>query len=1226
MAFNVGAMVARFGLDHRGFTTGLKTMRKQTLLWQKQVVASQKTLLVMRKNLRMLTGTMGKLGAVMGGMTFALMAKNVIQTGASFERMMTIVRGVSGLIGAKGLPMFEKMTAVVKHLGETTEFTATQVAEGLKFLAMAGLEANIALKVLPKTLDLATAGQISLAEAADISTNIMTQMRLEVEDLNKVNDTLVKVQSTANTNIREAAQAWIYAGTQAHLFGVEVQELGAMIGMLANAGIKGTMAGTTLRQAMIKLLNPSREAGKVLKKYGIELRDANGEIRSFTELLFDMADAGMDVQQTTKILGARAGNLAAIMALGSQEIKNYIKVIDEATGVSQQLADLFRKDLTGQWATFRSAVEGVSLALFDEFRPNLEKLLKNSTQWVRTNKEEVVDWFVTTKKALSWLLDFAKQTAPYKEGLLIYILTRNVPLAVAATALADIVDSLQKAGKIQELAEKGIITPKEAITTTPSEFFSKYLFGIDPQKAMLEYGKIEKAFWEARLSYYKAARNERERLRLEEEQKRLDVEKKRILALAGLNADILVITEEQLKITEWVTEKELGLTSAALDTQIRKVRKFYDEKQTEAATSIKDQDLMLKTLKRLEALFEKDVDKLRADFAAKEEKRRERAIQQQIKRNKEAIKMIRAEAEELEVLAETDMILLEARVRDSVRAAEKRFEAEKKANEKIIEDAKKANEQRLKDYDHFMERVQDTTEDTFYDIFTGTIESWSDLMDRMLDYFKRLLAQMLAEAIARPIIVPVIQSFAGAMGLPMGGGGLGGVAQQGMMAGAGKSAWGWLSGLGAAGHTGEAAALADFWTAGGAAGTQGYLAMAAPYLMAAGLGSIGYTTLGPMIGLPQGKYSGIGAGIGAGIGMLGGPLGAIIGSVAGGALGSLFGGGKPHRPRFSGTAGYAIGAGGQLETLTDIQHKWSGEFGSALEKKVSDILKQYVGIFSGMGVTEPLQIDLGRHRTRNIEGIEADVMRRLEEGLEAYAKKLGAASLESLTIAAKASSEIIGQAFRASLDTGGWVSFEEKLKKSIYTTILDGMTQAMMQSAVFRQALTPFFMQLDEAFEKAMETDEFDVGVFRRALTPELEGLTETLGALKPMFEAVYGLTETVQTALGYTPETLHAGGLLEAHGGLLVPPRLGADERLIIGQVGERILSEQEYANVGGEEGLRQAAGGGSTVMHFNFNAEVITTDNAAVFISEMMEKVNQYRIGRQYAPVEVSIAGVDI
>ncbi len=1277
MGFEVGAMVARFGLDHRGFTTGLKTMQKQTKVWQKQVVASQKTILVMQKNLRRLTGTMGKLGAVMGGMTFGLMAKSVIQTGASFERMMNVVRGVSGLIGTEGIPMFEKMTSVVKHFGETTEFTSTQVAEGLKFLAMAGLEAETALKVLPKTLDLATAGQISLAEAADISTNIMTQMRLEVEDLNKVNDTLVKVQASSNTTVREAAQAWIYAGTQATLFKVEVQELGAMIGLLANAGIKGTMAGTTLRQAMIKLLNPSREAGKVLRKYGIELRDANGEIRSFTEMLLEMSDAGMDVQQTTKILGARAGNLAAIMALGSKEIKNYIRVIDEATGISQRLADLFRKDLTGQWHTFRSAVEGVSLELFGKFRPDLEKLLKDSTRWVRANKDEIVDWFVTTKGALSWLLDFAKQTAPYKEGLLVYILTRNVPLALAATALADIVDSLQKARTIQKLVEKGFITPEEALTVTPSEFFSKYLFGIDPEKALIEEGKWREKARNLRLASIKSLNEEMERGRLEEEQVRVEAEKKRLKTL--LDAEIkkrgiLVATsEEALAILEWVTEKELGLTSAALDTRIRKVRKFYEDKASEAVNSIKDEKTLLATLERLQKLHDKDIDKLKKDFAAKEEKRQERALQQRIKRNKEAIKLIESEAEELEALAETDMILLEARLRASVSAAEKRFEAEKKANDKTIEDAKKANEQKQKDYDHFMERVQDTTENTFYDIFTGAIESWSDLMDRMLDYFKRLLAQMLAEAIARPIIVPIMQSFGGAIGLPMGGGGLGGVAQQGMMGTGVKKAWSWLGGLGAAGHTGEAAALADFWTVGGAQGTAGYLSMAAPYLGAAGLGALGYTSLGPMLGLPQGKYSGIGAGLGAGIGMLAGPFGALAGSVLGGALGSLFGGSKPKKPRFGGMAELDVGAGGLLSTdVSDIHHQYSGDWGPAMKERITTLLEEYAtavnttladyGDYIGQDLKAiPLEIDFGWHKSSKVERIEKAVMKQLEEGLagysEALAKSFGFASLVAfeeyvakMRAAGIASAQIIGQAFRASLDTGDWASFEQGVKESIYNMVLDGMVNAMLQSAMFQRALQPFFMSLDEAFEKAMETDEFDVEAFRRALTPELEGLTKTLGVLKPLFEAVYGVVGEFKTILlpelpelledeetpALTPdvESLSYGsgvsipGLLTAHGGLVVPPQLGMDERLIVGQVGERILSTQEYSDLGGETGIQgaMAGDGGGTTMNFNFSAEVITTDDAAVFVSEMMEKVNQYRIGRQYAPVEVSIAGMDI
>ena len=174
--------------------------------------------------------------------------------------------------------MFEEMSEAALHYGETTEWTATQAAESLKYLSMAGLTAEESLDALSGTLDLATAGQIGLGEAADIATNILKQMGLETKELSRVNDALVTVQASSNTTIREAADAWIYAGTKAQAFGVQVEELGAMIGVLADAGIKSTMSGTTLRQAMVKLLDPTKESTEILEKYNIQITNADGSL------------------------------------------------------------------------------------------------------------------------------------------------------------------------------------------------------------------------------------------------------------------------------------------------------------------------------------------------------------------------------------------------------------------------------------------------------------------------------------------------------------------------------------------------------------------------------------------------------------------------------------------------------------------------------------------------------------------------------------------------------------------------------------------------------------------------------------------------------------------------------------------------------------------------------------------------------------------------------------
>ncbi|NHJ85605.1 MAG: phage tail tape measure protein, partial [Asgard group archaeon] len=207
--------------------------------------------------------------------------------GAKFDKEMRFVGAITNATADE----FEKLTAIAREMGRTTEWTAAQSAQGLRFLGMAGLSATEAIEALPGALDLATAGEMDLARAADIATNILAQFSMGVDQLTRVDDVLAKVQSSANTNIEQAAEAFVYGGTMAKQFGMEIEELAAFVGLLANRGIKASLAGTTMRQAMIKLINPSKEAQEVMYKYGITVTDSEGKLRNFTDVVLDMIES-----------------------------------------------------------------------------------------------------------------------------------------------------------------------------------------------------------------------------------------------------------------------------------------------------------------------------------------------------------------------------------------------------------------------------------------------------------------------------------------------------------------------------------------------------------------------------------------------------------------------------------------------------------------------------------------------------------------------------------------------------------------------------------------------------------------------------------------------------------------------------------------------------------------------------------------------------------------------
>ena len=329
----------RVGVNTTGFRSGLKRANQSVDRFS-----------------RTLKRSMVGAGLAIGGFL-----ATVAIIGAKFDKEMRFVRGITQATEKE----FKALTAVAKEMGRTTEFTSQEAAEGLRFLGMAGLDATDSIEALPQMLDLATAGMISLGRAADIATNILAQFSLDVSELTRVADVLAQVQSTANTNVEEAAQAFIYGGTMAAQFGMQIEDVAGILGLLANKGIKASMAGTTLSQAMRRMLNSSKPVAEIMKKYDIVITKADGSLRNFTDVILDMVDAQMGAQDVAKMLGARAGQLAALFNLTTEEIVKYINKMYQAEGRVKSLAEEIRKSFWGKWKEMVSKSRAVTLALFD---------------------------------------------------------------------------------------------------------------------------------------------------------------------------------------------------------------------------------------------------------------------------------------------------------------------------------------------------------------------------------------------------------------------------------------------------------------------------------------------------------------------------------------------------------------------------------------------------------------------------------------------------------------------------------------------------------------------------------------------------------------------------------------------------------------------------------------------------------------------------------------------
>ena len=279
-----------------------------------------------------------------------------------FENSMQRLQAVSGATGKE----FEKLRDQAKQLGSTTEFSAKQAADAQGFLAMAGFEVNEITAAMPGLLNLATAGQLDLARAADIASNVLTGYGFEASKINYVNDVMAKTATSANTNISQLGEAMKYAAPIAKSAGLDFTEAATIIGKLSDAGIQGSMAGTSLRGAISRLLKPTKDTTETLNRLGVSVTNSSGEMRSLINIIGDLERAGANTTDMITIFGQEAGTgMSALLGQGSASLQELKDKLDAANGSATKMADTMRGGLQGQMASMQSALEGLAIAIAD---------------------------------------------------------------------------------------------------------------------------------------------------------------------------------------------------------------------------------------------------------------------------------------------------------------------------------------------------------------------------------------------------------------------------------------------------------------------------------------------------------------------------------------------------------------------------------------------------------------------------------------------------------------------------------------------------------------------------------------------------------------------------------------------------------------------------------------------------------------------------------------------
>lgn len=304
-----------------------------------------------------------------------------IKVGADFQAGMSEVAAISGASSDE----VQKLTDKAKEMGIVTKFSATEASEAMKYMAMAGWDASQMVSGISGIMNLAAASGEELGSVSDIVTDALTAFGLQAKDSAHFADVLAKASSSSNTNVGMMGETFKYAAPLAGTLGYSVEDTAVAIGLMANAGIKGSQAGTAMRGMLSRLIKPTDEVQGAMDALGITISNADGTIKPFNQLMREMRSAFANLtdeekaQRAASLAGqeAMSGFLAIINASDS-DFEKLSNSINNADGTAQKMADTMNDNLKGKITLLGSSLEGLGIAAFEHFEKPLKKAVEGA--------------------------------------------------------------------------------------------------------------------------------------------------------------------------------------------------------------------------------------------------------------------------------------------------------------------------------------------------------------------------------------------------------------------------------------------------------------------------------------------------------------------------------------------------------------------------------------------------------------------------------------------------------------------------------------------------------------------------------------------------------------------------------------------------------------------------------------------------------------------------------
>lgn len=383
---NVFELVASLTLDTKEYERGLKSAKGMATGTSQDIT---KSVANVKK------GALVATGAIAAGIT--AFGVSSVKAGSEFDTSMSQVAATMGKtnselqqeVGEVDLAWGHfsgNLREYAQEMGKHTAFSATEAADALNYMALAGYDTQKSMKMLPNVLNLAAAGSMDLATASDMVTDASSALGLSTEETTALVDQMAMASTKSNTSVSQLGEAYLTVGGTAKQLKGGTTELSTALGILADNGIKGSEGGTILRNAITSLTSPTSRAQKELDALGVSVFDSEGNMRSMNDIMMDL-DSSMSnmtgkerAEAMSKIFNKRdLKGIEALLAGAGDRWNELSGYIDDAQGSAQKMADTQLDNLQGDITLLKSAWEGLRISISDKVTPALRGLVQALT-------------------------------------------------------------------------------------------------------------------------------------------------------------------------------------------------------------------------------------------------------------------------------------------------------------------------------------------------------------------------------------------------------------------------------------------------------------------------------------------------------------------------------------------------------------------------------------------------------------------------------------------------------------------------------------------------------------------------------------------------------------------------------------------------------------------------------------------------------------------------------